>query len=98
MKYIGRDERQSRVLYLSQDFHQELYTFIQTKRQCFECVIVFYTYSTHLLNNPQNKQTDFFDKMCLLNHGSIAIATNFKPYGSYRTVELFDPPTQNTSK
>ena len=84
------------MLYLSQDFHQELHTFIQTKWQSFECFIVFYTYSTHLLNKPQNKQTDFFDKMCLLNHGSIT--TNFKPYGGYRTVELFDPPTQNTLK
>ena len=35
--------RRSRVLYLSQDPHQELYTFIQTKWQCFKCFIVFLT-------------------------------------------------------
>ena len=46
------------MLYLSQDFHQELYTFIQTKWQCFKCFIVFYTNLTHLLN----KQTGFFVK------------------------------------
>ena len=50
MKYTAQDESlvanmvQSQVLYLSQDSHQELYTFIQTKWQCFKCFIVFYTY------------------------------------------------------
>ena len=58
MKYTARDE--SRVLYLSQDSHQELYTFIQTKWQCFKCFIVFYTNLTHFLN----KQTGFFVEMC----------------------------------
>ena len=65
MKYTARDEsrvanRQSRVLYLSQDSHQELYTFIQTKWQCFKCFIVFYTNLTHF----PNKQTGFFVEMC----------------------------------
>ena len=69
MKYTASDEsrvankhetRRSGVLYLSQDSHQELYTFIQTKWQCFKCFIVFYTNLTHLLN----KQTGFFDKTC----------------------------------
>ena len=46
--------------YLSQDSHQELFTFIQTKWQCFKCFIVFYTNLTHLLN----KETGFYDKMC----------------------------------
>ena len=46
--------------YLSQDSHQELYTFIQTKWQYFKCFIVFYTNLTHLLN----KETGFYDKMC----------------------------------
>ena len=32
---------QGEVLYLSQDPHQELYTFIQTKWQCFKCFIIF---------------------------------------------------------
>ena len=49
------------MLYLSQDSHQELYTFIQTKWQCFKCFIVFYTDLTHFLN----KQTGFFVEMCL---------------------------------
>ena len=31
------------MLYLSRDSHQELYTFIQMKWQCFKCFIVFYT-------------------------------------------------------
>ena len=95
------------MLYLSQDSHQELYTFIQTKWQCFKWFIAFYTNLTHLLN----KQTGFFDKMCqqnqlqfynyssvlqLPNHSSIT--TNFKQYGSYRIAESFDLPMQNTIK
>ena len=40
---IARGEAECRVLYLSRDSHQELYTFIQTKWQCFKCFIVFYT-------------------------------------------------------
>ena len=27
------------MLYLSRDSHQELYTFIQTKWQCFKCLL-----------------------------------------------------------
>ena len=58
MKYTARNE--SRVaniargeaecyiccleLYLSQDSHQELYTFIQIKWQCFKYFVVFYAY------------------------------------------------------
>ena len=56
MKYTAQDESQvtniaggkARVLYLSQDSHQELYTFIQRKWQCFKCFIVFYINLTHL--------------------------------------------------
>ena len=32
------------MLYLSQDSHQALYTFIQMKWQCFKSFIAFYTY------------------------------------------------------
>ena len=78
------------MLYLSQDSHQELYAFIQTKWQSFKCFIVFYTNLTYALN----KQTGFFVKVCQWNHSSIT--TNFKQYGSYRMVEPFDPPMQNT--
>ena len=73
MKYTARDESRvaniarGEVLYLSQDSHQELYAFIQTKWQCFKCFIVFYTNLTHALN----KQTGFFVKMCQWNHSSI---------------------------
>ena len=48
----------SAIFDLSEDSHQELYTFIQTKWQCFKRFIVIYV--AHLLN----KQTSFFDKMC----------------------------------
>ena len=41
MKYIAQGE--SRVANIARDSHQELYTFIQTKWQCFKCFIVFYT-------------------------------------------------------
>ena len=37
-----------KVLYLSQDSHQELYIFIPIKRQCFKCFIVFYTYKVFI--------------------------------------------------
>ena len=64
IKYTARDElsgkystRRSRELYLSQDSHQELYTFIQTKWRCYKCFIIYYT-------NLLNKQTGFFYKMC----------------------------------
>ena len=30
------------------------------------------------------------------NYSSSSITTNLTHYGSYRTVEPFDPPTQNT--
>ena len=86
------------MLYLS---HQELYTFIQTKWQCFKCFIVFYTNLTHALNKQTGKnvsiEPQFYNYSSILklpNHSSIT--TNFKQYGSYRTVEPFDPPTQNT--
>ena len=55
MKYTARDD--SRVANIA---HQELYTFIQTKWQCFKCFIVFYTNLTHFLI----KQTGFFVGMC----------------------------------
>ena len=59
MKYTSPDESQvaniALSLYLAQDFHQELYSFIQTKWQCFKCFVVFYTNLTHLLNKPNNK-------------------------------------------
>ena len=69
MKYTARDE--SRVANIARGeaecyichktlIRQELYTFIQTKWQCFKCFIVFYNNLTHALN----KQTDFFVKMC----------------------------------
>ena len=80
MKYTAQDKsrvanicstRRSRVLYLSQDSHQELYILYQMKRQCFECFIVFYTYqsvnknrSLIILTHLLNKQIVFFDKMC----------------------------------
>ena len=48
MKYTARGEsrveniaQQSRVLYLTQDPHQELHTFIQMKGQYLKCFIVF---------------------------------------------------------
>ena len=48
MKYTARGESRvaniaqgEAVLYLSRDPHQELYTFIQTKWQCFKCFIVY---------------------------------------------------------
>ena len=56
MKYTAQDESlmanmvQSQVLYLSQDSHQELYTFIQTNWQCFK---VFYCI-LHLLKCQKN--------------------------------------------
>ena len=55
MKYTAQDESRvaniaevlylyiAGVLYLSRDSDQELYTFMQTKWQCFKCFIVFYT-------------------------------------------------------
>ena len=49
MKYTAQGESRvaniarGEALYLSRDSHQELYTFIQTKWQCFKCFIVFYT-------------------------------------------------------
>ena len=50
MKYAAQGEsrvanirsmRRSQVLYFSRDSHQELYTFIQTKWQCFKCSLYF---------------------------------------------------------
>ena len=69
MKYTAQDE--SPVANIAQGktecciCHKTLikscmYTFIQTKWQCFNCFIVFYTNLTHFLN----KQTGFFVKIC----------------------------------
>ena len=55
----------SRVLHLSRDFHQELYTFIQIKWECFKCFVVFKCVNrrhSFEISHILNKQIDFFDK------------------------------------
>ena len=94
------------MLYLSQDTHLELlYTFIQSGSALSVVLyftlkdvltkytsLNFSTLSTHLLN----KQMVFFDKNVSVVLLFYNYSSDFTHYGSYRTVELFDPLMQNT--
>ena len=52
--FVRNIQFQMRVEWLSQDSHQELYTFIQTKWQCFKCFIAIIVFYTYVLKCQQN--------------------------------------------
>ena len=78
MKYTAQGESQvaniAQVLYLSQDSHHELYTFIKSSGSAFLSVLLYFTLKDVLTENiplkfstliSLNKQINFFDKNCV---------------------------------